>query len=39
MDGDDKDCGTDGQVFIGGSRAAATATETTIDLKWKRRRR
>ena len=31
VDGDDEDCGADGRVLVGGSRAAATATETTIN--------
>jgi hypothetical protein len=31
VDGDNKDCGEDGRVLVGGSRAAATATETTIN--------
>ena len=31
VDDDDEDCGTDGRVFVGGNRAAATATETTIN--------
>jgi hypothetical protein len=39
VDGNDEDCGADGRVFVGGGRAAATATETTINLKWKRWRR
>ena len=31
VDGEDEDCGADGRVLVGGSRAAATAMETTIN--------
>ena len=31
VDGNDEDCGADGRVFVGGGRAAATATETKIN--------
>ncbi len=31
VDGDDEDCGADGWVLVGGSRAAATVTERTIN--------